>query len=538
MALILSFSIRELYRSDKAMLFEWQTNQSFRRDVWLFVTGMAISLVAKGVALFPFGFSVDSYPKLVAMSENPSVAGGAFEEFIDQGRLGQWLLNKALETLGIIGPGGNTLYVFLTLCCFVAVGVLLCRLWRIENDIVLQICVVGVVAIHPYHAEIFTFREATLCVGVALLSGISGLVVAAGRASRWIVGCILMIFSLTLYQVVFNYVVIALIVLILLELSRLGSRQVFERHPGGDGQQIRLEILYRTTAFVVAVLMYIAVYTLSLKIFGSVSVEAQRRTILPLARIPGRILGTMHILWNMFAVPEALMPTATKLLIGVICILAIVLLTRRIMQTEGPGHYPALAATYILLGIAVFSIVGMGIPLRFWQPFDRVLSAVSVLVAGLLTIAILNSDLWTRRVLLVMAAILLFSFTGVNNVVLSEQLRVNNRDMEKATRMIMRLEAEPEFRAATKLAVVGGEREYPMGFRTVRRGSDMNVSGFARPWSKANLIREVSGYRLIEPSRQERLRAEDYCRDVQPWPGPASVAVLDHTAIICLPDGE
>jgi len=516
------------------MLFDCQINQSFRRDIWLFITGLAISMVAKGVALFPFGFSVDSYPKLVAMSENPARAGGAFEEFVDQGRLGQWLLNKVLSIFGIIGPGGNTLYVFLALCCFVVVGVLLCRLWRIENDTILQICLVGIVAIHPYHAEIFTFREATLCVGLAQLLGISGLVVAGRRPSRWIAGCILMMFSLTLYQVVFNYVVIALIVLFLLELGRLGPRQMFKWYPAGDRQQIQLEFLYRTTAFVVAVFMYLAVYTLSLKSFGSVSVEAQRRTILPFSHIPGRMLGTGKILWNIFAVPEPLMPTATKLLIGVISVLAIVVLTKRIMQTEGPRLYVALGVTYILLVAALLSIIGVLIPLKSLAAFDRVLSAVSVLVAGLLTIVIVNSGLWTRRIVLVMAVILLFSFTGVNNVVLSEQLRLNNRDMETASRMVMRLEADPAFPSVKKIAVIGRKREFPLGFLTVKRNSHVNVSGFSQSWSKANLIREVSGYRFIEPSRQDLVHAEDYCRDIQPWPGLASVAVLNDTAVICL----
>jgi hypothetical protein len=347
-----------------------------------------------------------------------------------------------------------------------------------------------------------------------------------------------MMFSLTLYQVVFNYVAIALIVLFLLALSRLGPQQMLEWFPAGDRQRIQTEILYRATAFVIAVVMYLAVYTVSLNIFGSVSVEAQRRTILPLTRIPGRILGTVHILWNIFTVPEAIMPTATKLLIGVISILAIALLTRRIMQSEGPRHYVALAVAYILLIIALFSIIGIGIPLKFWDPFDRVLSAVSILVAGFLAIAIVNSSLWTRRIVFVIAVILLFSFAGVNNVVLSEQLRLNNRDMETATRMIVRLEADPAFPSVKKIAVIGGEREYPIGFLTVKKGSDMNVSGFARPWSKANLIREVSGYRFSEPSRKDLFHAAHYCRNVQPWPGPASVVVLNDTAIICLPGKE
>lgn len=78
-----------------------------RRDFELFAIGLLIALVAKGVALLPFGYSVDSYPKLIAMSEDLEMAAGDFGEFVGQGRLGQWALTEILRALGVVGSGGQ-----------------------------------------------------------------------------------------------------------------------------------------------------------------------------------------------------------------------------------------------------------------------------------------------------------------------------------------------------------------------------------------------------------------------------------------------
>jgi hypothetical protein len=522
------------------MLSDDDMNRSYRDGIWLFMAGLAMSLVAKGVALFPFGRSIDSYPKLVAMSSNVSTVDGDIALFIAQGRVGQWVLNKALAAFGIRGPGGNTLYVFLALCCFVAAGVMLCRLWRIEGSRVLQVCVVGIFAIHPYHAAIFTFREATLCVGLAMLFGMLSLVVAGRRLSRWIAGWTLMMISLSLYQVAFNYAVIALIVLILLEWSRSGEPLLPAQLHTAAGHWFLRDVLPRASAIIAALISYLILYKLSLKAVASAasSYQAQRGAVIAFPQISMRLQEVKQVLWHIFVVPEPLMPKATKMLIGVLAMLTVAMLTRKALSKSGVSRCIEFAAAGILLGGALLAIIGVMLPLVEWWPIDRILSAVSVLAAGMVAIVVVNGGRWTQRFVLAVAIVLLFAFAGVNNVLLSEQLRLNSRDQETAGRMIMRLEADPKFPAVKKLAVIGRRSGYALRFYSANLGSDVNVSAFARPWSKVNVIQEVSGYQFLEPSQEDLVRAEDHCRGVQPWPDQKAVAVLDDVAVICLSDGK
>ena len=510
-----------------------------RRDLALFSIGLAFALVAKGVALFPLGRSVDSYPKLVAMSVDVENAAGVFSEFVGQGRLGQWALNELLAVLGIVGPGGNTLYVFLALCCFAAAGVLLCRLWRLDDDLPAAACLVGLFVIHPYHAEIFTFREATLCVGLAVLLATAGLTLAERKPSRWITGTVLLAVSLSLYQVAINYAAIALAFLCLFELSRAGIRPLLAWPPAGEASRALQAVVPRALAMATAVVVYFVIYKLSTLAVDSVLVDS-RSGILPLSHVPERLQAVLSTLCHVFLEPEPLMPLASKLLIGVIAAVALAALAERSWQQGGVARYLQLGIIGALLIAALFGIPGVLVPLTAWDPLDRTLAAVSVVVAGVFGIALAQARVRTRPYVLAVAGVLLLSFAGVNNMALSEQLRLNDRDVETATRMIARLESDAGFPAVKKLAVVGRQREYPLRYYTMKRapGADMNVSALHRPWSKTNLLREVSGYRFDEPSPEDLVRAREHCHGVQPWPAAGSVAVLGDMAVICLANPE
>jgi len=165
---------------------------------------------------------------------------------------------------------------------------------------------------------------------------------------------------------------------------------------------------------------------------------------------------------------------------------------------------------------------------------DRTLSAVSLLVAGSFAVLWMDATIWTKRLAVAAACVLLFSFAGVNNVVLYDQIRLNDRDFGAALRMIHRLESNPGFAAVKSIAVVGHLRHYPLRYFTAKDGSDVNVSAFFQPWSRTNLLREVSGYKFPDPPPNGLALAKDYCRSAAPWPDLKSAAVIEEMAVICL----
>ena len=126
-----------------------------------------------------------------------------------------------------------------------------------------------------------------------------------------------------------------------------------------------------------------------------------------------------------------------------------------------------------------------------------------------------------------------FVFGTISVATLSSQLRVNLRDLHQASRIFDRREAAPGYAAALKLVVNGGSWDYPD--RVKKLWGDLNVSAFIALQSKANLIIEVSGAKLVASYQEQDLaRGRSYCESVEPWPASRSVVVLDTLAVVCL----
>ena len=491
----------------------------------LFLITLALSLLAKGIALLPYGHSVDSYPKLIALSAKPSDAGGVFAEFLAQGRLGQWLLNQALATLGNLGPGGNTWNVFVSLCCFAAGAILLCRLWRIAPTGFAAIALAGVFAIHPYHAEIFTFREAALTVSLAVVCALAGITFAARPRPRFVVGSLLLFASLNLYQVAWNYAFLAVLIACLLE---------WVRNPDAPLIPSRRSPLTSAAAVLACTTVaYFGFFKLSVRFLPAPTGELARGALIPLSQLSNRLHELLRIFYSILLRPEPLMPVAIKWLLAALLGAAVAVLLRRALAQPSRRALDLLALP-VFLGAALLGIAGIMIPIGGWMPVHRTLSAVSLLATGSLAVLLAGSPR-LRTAALASAGVLLFAFGGVNNFALHDQFRLNQRDSATAVRMIGRLEADPAFSPSQPLAVVGSLRHYPLRFFTSRDGSDVNVSALLQPWSKANLLREVSGYPLPDAPAEAFPAAQEYCRANAPWPAPGSVAMLQGMAVVCLP---
>jgi hypothetical protein len=133
----------------------------------------------------------------------------------------------------------------------------------------------------------------------------------------------------------------------------------------------------------------------------------------------------------------------------------------------------------------------------------------------------------------VVATLIVLSFIGADNRILSDQVRLNARDTLRANRILERLESLPGFPGVAFVAVDGKDWHYPLGYSTTDH--DLNISAFGAEWSQVAILREVSGYDLKVTNDPGQLAlAATLCRSVKPWPDPRSVMIRDHLAVVCL----
>ncbi len=138
----------------------------------------------------------------------------------------------------------------------------------------------------------------------------------------------------------------------------------------------------------------------------------------------------------------------------------------------------------------------------------------------------LSSRIWTR-IGLVLGVILALSYSIITNSVSSDIVRLNQRELLVASRMVERLSLLPGFDRLRTVALVG----WKPGSSTDFRGSDQIWSSLYSPMA-TGVLREASGEDFANPSPSDRETAQMASRGMPIWPESGSVKIVDDIGIV------
>lgn len=510
--------------------------RGFRRSFTrLFLLTLAVTGLAKGAAFLP-GYSIDEY-SLVLRGDSLSLA-----QLVDWkgslGRFGSAVLTWSLNTFDLSPAHARVLFVFCSIVASALFASLVVRFWNLEKSGGLAVAMACIVANHPFTAEIFTFRSALGIVFVPFLI-LSLLLIPRRWSPRLMVaGSALFALALTFYQVALHYSLMVVAVGTAIWLARY---LLLGRAHGWPKRVVSLLSLprllgHRNTALLGCIVAGTALYvplTLGLVRLLGVIPATQRISV---HRLGERAQVVVQELGRRLLEPQPLIarPAQWLLLLFLAGALAGLLLHAR-TWVRMRASLVALAIVALLSASLVWSLGLLLFLADFWAS-PRGMSHVGIFWAGALAIASLCLGARARPALTAAAFLVVLSFIGSNNRVFEEQRRLNVRDAAKASRILARLEALPAFAGARSLAVDGGQVGYPLGFQTLDH--DVNVSAFGGHWSKVDVLAEVSGRHLAIAEEEAQVKAAaEYCRSVEPWPGPRSVTVEGPLAILCLGSG-
>jgi hypothetical protein len=247
-----------------------------------------------------------------------------------------------------------------------------------------------------------------------------------------------------------------------------------------------------------------------------------------------RLIELKNVLIRMFILPEPILPISLKIILAIIGILTLFICGWNILsKSPNKSKIINLSIVLFLLLIAALSIIGVALAVKVWYPAPRVLSAISFFWAGIIALAYLNTGKKIRLIVVTLSSIVIFGFIGINNHILTDQLRVNMRDFHKASRIIARMENNSDFKKIQRIAIIGENCwNYPSPIDTAQE--DMNISAFSKPWSKVSILNELSGYNFAEATSDEQKKAEEYCRGTPKWPEPESLIINGYICIVCI----
>lgn len=498
-------------------------------QLWVVLIVGAIMLAAFGPSIFSFGYSIDGYLMCAAPSDYWT---GFFKFFIANGRFGRAFIYSALHLFGVNDCFSPTLYGALSISLFLASLLVVLRTWKISS-VIGGVMIGGLFLVHPYHAEMYSFREGGMYFALSLflaLLAVRMLTESAGAKLKKLKAIMLLICSLSIYQLSINY---ALMVLVFWTCEKL-LRPSDAENGMADFRKILKEAAGMVGAVAAAIVLYLIINKIVLAISGEVAGE-RTRLISP-AAIPQRIAELPDLFhWLLFSNPDIL-PASVKnilVLIPLISLISVSVFCFKKGKDSG-SQWLTFGTIVLTLLIGLLLVPGVQLPLQEITRESRTLSAISLFLAGSLMIVIKTQTKFFLRWLVIPLPIVFVIFAGNANHVLTDQIRVNARDAAKANRIFAALESHPAYSTLNKLAVIGGNWGY--GATIYTAAGDLNISAFSVSWARTELIEEVSGHRFESLLPDEVESAKNFCNSSPKWPDRHSYDIHNGVGVVCLGD--
>ena len=498
--------------------------------------GMAISLVARGMAAFSHGFAVDdmlwmNFPFSGDIVSLVAVGDGRF--------LYPWLIDLCLF-LGLDTPKAYGLSAFFLMATFVYCAILSCRLWRVSGDLPVCFFIAAILASFPFISDIFTWKLSMLIGAFPFLFSMIGLYIAAENRS-WLLGAVMIACSLAVHQLGFAWVAASFSLSCMLSMSvpTPGMRTIRQRLSD-------YSVIPQLWAIAAGAIFYLLAWQMIRATTLESPAAFHRTGTLPFvqSRWVARIAEVSDYLIH-------LNPFFSSGTFGLLILLAGLHFTTLVCILLKHGYKSGNA--WGRVSISIFALISaLGATLIFViAPMETVYPVRTMAPLSLIIGALMANVTMTYRQgvlrggVLVATGLLCLSFVGVSNQMLSDQQRANRRDEAFANRIVAALGQLPGFAGILNVAVVGQTDRSYKGMRFADDLSQMPPSHlgtvssvFATNYSnqhRVQLLNEISGYRFgPNLTESERTVAEGYCKTVAPFPSSYSIAMHGTLAIVCL----
>ncbi|GER13295.1 glucosyltransferase domain-containing protein [Variovorax boronicumulans] len=490
----------------------------------LIVFGAA--LIAKGGVLAR-GFAVDDY------AFGQGFTKGELSVFLTQGRFLLGGIDSFIDSLGV---NINDLYISLGVCALLLQAALVVSILRFVGVANARgAALVGaVMVVHPYLAEILTFRMVLPGYCVAAAFSIVSLEMILRGPLRWpniVISLGATVGMLFIYQGFLNYFSVAIIFTYLfgaISWKRIGFDVA-------DGQDLKRRAAALMLVCLASAFIFLVILSAS-KSLGWIELTG-RANLIERGFLVERIGQIKDLLLQIYWLGEPVSPRWLKVFVAAMISIAVIL-TARIFWSQERDSKKFFDSLGIALSLLLLIPVTVGViaPFKDWHPVPRVLPQVALIVGLLLLVGYsvvrgffgkIPGSIFSGFLTL-----LLVSFVLISNQIFADQKRVNSWDRAEANRVIARLEQEEKFSRVEYVFVSSGSWHRSSRLNTIQ--GDMNISAFSPEYSRVPLLVEVSGYAFKKSSADQNMIGEKFCEKSKPWPDRGSISIVENLAIVCL----
>ena len=342
-------------------------------------------VVARGPALTSLGYSIDDYRHAINPVRYDTV-------LVANGRFVQAVVLEALYRLGASGPAAAAVFGYALVLAMAYAAIITLRLWRLDDKPTVCCLVGAFFCLHPYHAELVTFKAVLPLTAGSISLAFLGLHVCWKRAARIIPAACVIAIAIGMYQIVLTWIVAVLVMGALISLVRFGANDSLTQF-----RVLKTDL----GAPLAATVLGTGFYVVSLPIIWRLTGVAPLGRGMLLALDEGvieRLRSVGGLYRRLFMESEQILPMTTNVLIAALlggAIVVIMLSGRQGRSWRQAWGYYAVASALIVAG--ALSIVGLAAPLQVWWPVPRVLTAISLVWSGIVSLTLITTHRTIRR---------------------------------------------------------------------------------------------------------------------------------------------
>jgi hypothetical protein len=486
-----------------------------------FLLAFAIVLIVRGSAIFGVSWSQDDFLQIYDPSGEALI-----KVQYSMLRASGALVTLIVNWLGATHPTNGSLWSGLHAGSMVVFGLALRQLWIPGTASIYGIANALIFALFPGQSNLWSYQivhpmmTANYCLAAfALVSYAKG-----GWRTMASIGAIA--FALG-YQIMLSLFLVATLILLVIRMNSLVL---------SGGQPSREARSYLSPAFALmgCLLAGLVVYFVTSKLALDLSGAGQssRASLAGLGELPDKASLLVAQLKQMaYGRGEATLPSSVKLiqlmLLGSVLTASSFVAYRSLQQRVSAAAY-VLVVSLILLAAAI-SIRIPTILLAYTADNDRVLMGTAVFWSGIFSMSSAAGPLLLRRSGLILGALLVSAYAIITNSICADFVRLNQRELLMASRMVERLALLPDYGRLRTVVLVG------FGTQPVRdlRGKDMIWSALNSSMA-TGVLREASGEGFANPSSADREVALSASRAMPIWPHPGSTAIVGDVGVVVL----
>ncbi|MFN5463720.1 MAG: glucosyltransferase domain-containing protein [Cyanobacteriota bacterium] len=484
-----------------------------------FLLSFCIVLIIRGSAIFAVAWAQDDFFQLF----DPS-GDGFIAIHISMLRPAVALVTGLVRWLGATFPTNGSMWSALHAGALVVFGLALRWLWIPGAASVYGIATALIFALSPGLNNLWQYQ--VIHPAMTAFYCLAAFALASYSKGGWKTLASILAIGFTLsYQIMLSLYLVAILIMCAIRINA----SFLSQRPRSLRQSLS-PVLKLALCLMAGLIVYVLTSKIALDWSGLG--QSTRTSLAGLDDLPEKVSQLISGLKRLiYGRGEAYLPQNVKIIQVLLLLISLISTAYFARQRwlQWPRRFSHFFVVALILLAAALSIRVPTIFFAYSPDNPRVLIGTAVFWSGIFAMTTDAGPKILKRLALVLGVILFAAYAIITNSVCSDFVRMNQRELLLASRIVERMSQLPNFDNVRTVVVVGTSPQV----KTDLRSTDLLWSGL-NSFMGTGVLREASGEPFESPSAADQELAKLASRRMPFWPKPGSTVIINDVGIVSL----